>query len=89
MLMRKAIIAGWCVAAMLTAAPVPAFAAGLEAGKDCHVIQTCNFARTASVRGCLSSYSCRQCTFVKRSVVSVDGVRRTEWRSVCEWGAGS
>lgn len=81
-------------AALVTALLVPpsvssAFAAGLEAGKDCHVIRTCNFARSASVRGCLSSYSCRQCTFVKRGVVSIDGVRRTEWRSTCDWGAGS
>ena len=64
-------------------------AAGLKAGKICQVIRTCNFARTASVRGCLSSYSCRQCDFVKRSVVSVNGVRRVEWRTVCGWGAGS
>jgi len=67
----------------------PALAAGLEAGKDCHVIQSCNFARGAAVRGCLSSYSCRQCTFAPRSVVTIDGVRRTEWRSTCAWGAGS
>jgi len=62
-------------------------AAGVEVGKDCHVILTCNFKRNASVRGCLSSYSCRQCEFVKRAVVSIDGLRRTEWRSSCDWGA--
>jgi len=57
--------------------------------KDCQTIRTCNFARGAQVRGCLSSYSCRQCTFAPRSVVTIDGVRRTEWRSTCAWGAGS
>lgn len=62
-------------------------AAGLEAGKDCHVILTCNFKRNAPVRGCLSSYSCRQCEFIKRATVSIDGVRRTEWRSSCDWGS--
>jgi len=62
-------------------------AQGLAAGKDCHVILTCNFNRHASVRGCLSSYSCRQCQFIRRSVVTIDGVRRPEYRSVCEWGA--
>jgi hypothetical protein len=62
-------------------------AAGLEAGKDCHVILSCNFRRNASVRGCLSSYSCRQCEFVRRAVVTIDGIRRTEWRSSCDWGA--
>jgi len=72
----------------LLTAPAPlASAAGLEAGKDCHVILTCNFRRNASVRGCLSSYSCRQCSFVRRSVVSIDGIRRSEWRSSCDWGA--
>ena len=87
--MRKTIIANWCVAAILAALPMTATAAGLEAGKDCHVVQSCNFARSALVRGCLSSYSCRQCNFVKRAVVTIAGVRRSEWRTVCEWGAGS
>ncbi len=68
---------------------VYAQAAGLEAGKICQVIRSCNFARTAEVRGCLSSYSCRQCQLVKKGSVVIDGVRRTEWRSTCDWGAGS
>jgi len=62
-------------------------AAGIDVGKDCHVILSCNFRRGASVRGCLSSYSCRQCQFVRHATGSVDGVRRSEWQSVCEWGA--
>ena len=77
------------VSALLLAPAVYAQAAGLEAGKACQVIRTCNFARTADVRGCLSSYSCRQCQLVKKGSVVINGVRRTEWRSVCEWGAGS
>ncbi len=56
---------------------------GLEAGKICQVIRSCNFRRSAKVRGCLSSYSCRQCKFVKRCS---DG--RCEWQSVCSWGGG-
>jgi hypothetical protein len=64
-------------------------AAGLEAGKICQVIRSCNFARNAEVRGCLSSYSCRQCQLVKKGTVLINGVRRTEWRSSCDWGAGS
>ena len=83
--MRVAIVAVFSLLAALTA-PV-ALAQGLAAGKDCHVIRTCNVARGADVRGCLSSYSCRQCTFVKRGVVTINGVRRTEWRSTCDWGA--
>lgn len=54
---------------------------GLEAGKICQVIRSCNFSRSAKVRGCLSSYSCRQCSFKKRCR---DG--RCEWVSVCTWG---
>ena len=77
------------VSALLLAPAVYAQAAGLEAGKTCQVIRTCNFARTADVRGCLSSYSCRQCQLVKKGSVVINGVRRTEWRSVCDWGAGS
>ena len=32
--------------------------------KDCQTVRTCNFARGAQVRGCLSSFSCRTCRFV-------------------------
>ena len=76
--------------AALALTPLPvAQAAGLEAGKTCQVIRSCNFARSAEVRGCLSSFSCRQCRVIKSGTVTSDGVRRTEWRSVCDWGAGS
>jgi hypothetical protein len=78
------------LAAITLAALAPQSSAqGLESGKICQVIRSCNFARTASVRGCLSSYSCRECQLVKKGFVTIDGVRRTEWRSVCDWGAGS
>ena len=75
--------------ALLLAPAIYAQAAGLEVGKTCQVIRTCNFARNAEVRGCLSSYSCRQCQLVKKGSVVINGVRRTEYRSVCDWGAGS
>ncbi len=65
----------------------PATAAqGLAAGKICIVVRSCNFKRNAEVRGCLSSYSCRQCDF-RRAIRIRNG--RTEWRSSCTWGAGS
>lgn len=63
-------------------------ATGLAAGKSCHVIRTCNFSRNAQVRGCLSSYSCRQCSLVRQRVRTASG-RRYEWRSSCNWGLGS
>jgi hypothetical protein len=85
--MRLATLVSLIAVAMTLAQP--AQSAGLEAGKTCQVIRSCNFARNAEVRGCLSSYSCRQCQLVKKGTVSINGVRRTEWRSVCDWGAGS
>jgi hypothetical protein len=64
----------------------PAVAQGLASGKFCTVVRSCNFKRGAAVRGCLSSYSCRQCDF-RRKVRRADG--RIEWRSTCDWGPGS
>ena len=73
------------LAADVATAPVVEVKTGLEAGKFCSVIRSCNFSRNAAVRGCLSSYSCRQCDFVKRCSGG-----RCEWRSRCGWGsAGS
>ncbi len=66
-------------------APIVDVKTGLEAGKFCAVVRSCNFSKKADVRGCLSSYSCRQCDFVKRCSGG-----RCEWRSRCGWGsAGS
>jgi hypothetical protein len=85
--MRLASLMTIAALALTPAATVQA--AGLEAGKICQVIRSCNFARNAEVRGCLSSYSCRQCQMVRKGTVVVNGIRRSEWRSVCDWGAGS
>ncbi|MEZ5926543.1 MAG: hypothetical protein R3D57_19420 [Hyphomicrobiaceae bacterium] len=66
-------------------APLVEVKTGLEAGKLCTVVRSCNFSRKAAVRGCLSSYACRQCDFVKRCSKG-----KCEWRSRCGWGsAGS
>ena len=57
--------------------------------KDCQTIRTCNFARDADVRGCLSSYSCRTCRFVRRCQ-SISGQRICNYQSECGWrGADS
>ena len=53
--------------------------------RDCQVIRTCNFARGGSYRGCLSSYSCRVCRFV-RAPCYVDGSRRVCHKMRCTWG---
>ena len=58
---------------------------GLDAQRDCQTIRTCNFARSGTYRGCLSSYSCRVCRFVRASCF-VDGSRRTCQQLKCTWG---
>ena len=52
--------------------------------RDCQTIRTCNFRKGGSYRGCLSSYSCRACRFVR---VPCKGVRGgTCQRMRCGWG---
>ena len=52
--------------------------------KDCQTIRTCNFARGAEVRGCLSSYSCRSCRFVPRCQ-TIAGKRLCDYQAQCGW----
>ena len=52
--------------------------------KDCQTIRTCNFARGADVRGCLSSYSCRSCRFVPRCQ-TIAGKRVCDYQAQCGW----
>lgn len=59
--------------------------AGLNPERDCQTIRTCNFGRGGTYRGCLSSYSCRVCRFVRASC-TVDGARRTCQQLRCTWG---
>jgi hypothetical protein len=54
------------------------------AQRDCQTVRTCNFARNAAVRGCLSSYTCRTCKLV-RSRCDI-GADRYCQRIVCTWG---
>jgi hypothetical protein len=55
--------------------------------RDCQTIRTCNFRRGGSYRGCLSSYSCRNCRFVRASCRGLGrGVCR---KLVCSWGGVS
>ena len=52
--------------------------------KYCQTIRTCNFARGAEVRGCLSSYSCRSCRFVPRCQ-TIAGKRVCDYQAQCGW----
>lgn len=81
----SAVAAPLSLAPAMPEASVIQIKSGLVAGKLCTVVRSCNFSRRAAVRGCLSSYSCRQCDFVKRCANG-----RCEYVSRCGWGdAGS
>jgi len=66
------------------AASATAQVSGRELGKECQTVRTCNFARGAAVRGCLSSYSCRRCNFV-RSCRTIAGQRTCDYQARCGW----
>lgn len=60
-------------------------AQGVNPGRDCQTITTCQFQRGGSYRGCLSSYSCRYCRYVASTCV-IGGARKRCSKSVCTWG---
>ncbi len=60
----------------------------LNPQRDCQTIRTCNYRRGGSYRGCLSSYSCRVCRFVRGSCKGL-GRRRVCRKLVCTWGGVS
>jgi hypothetical protein len=53
--------------------------------RDCQTIRTCNYRRGGSYRGCLSSYSCRVCRFVRTSCRGL-GRGKTCSKLRCTWG---
>jgi hypothetical protein len=60
-------------------------AQGVNPGRDCQTITTCQFQKGGSYRGCLSSYSCRYCRYVASNCV-IGGTRKRCHKSVCTWG---
>jgi len=84
---------GFCVMVVAAAMAVaPGFAHAQEGPgglvnpqRDCQTITTCNFRRGGSYRGCLSSYSCRACRFVKVAC----GAGRVCEKMRCGWGGVS
>lgn len=81
--------------AILLAAAVAGFAQGASAqegpgglinpNKDCQTILHCQFKRGGRYRGCISSYSCRQCRFVKANC-TIGNQRGTCRKLRCTWG---
>jgi hypothetical protein len=55
------------------------------ADRKCQTVLTCNFTKGGSYRGCLSSYTCRQCRFVA-SRCTVGGATGSCRKIVCTWG---
>ena len=74
-----------CGLTAFAAAEARAQPAGLNAGRDCQVVRTCNFGRSGAYRGCLSAYTCRVCRFVSARC-TVDGTERVCQRMRCTWG---
>lgn len=73
---------------LLAGAAGQTFAQSLPAAppsdRICNTQLTCNFARNAPVRGCLSSYSCRRCAFVKRCQ-TISGKHICDYQERCGW----
>jgi hypothetical protein len=67
------------------AAEAMAQPAALDPNRDCQTIRTCSFSRGGVYRGCLSSYSCRVCRFI-RSSCRMDVGRRVCQELRCSWG---
>jgi hypothetical protein len=59
--------------------------AQLDLNRDCQTIRTCSYTRGGVYRGCLSSYSCRICRFVRASC-RMDAGRRVCQEMRCTWG---
>ena len=77
-------VAGVLALVSLASAPRAQQAVGINSGRDCQTVRTCNFSRTSEVRGCLSSYTCRTCKLVPQRC-------EIAWRTncgrfVCSWG---
>lgn len=78
------------VVALLNGSPEVAAQQGpggaINPNRDCQTVLTCNFARGGVYRGCLSSYTCRQCRFVTARC-RVGGRAGTCRKLQCNWGA--
>jgi len=59
--------------------------AGFNPNRDCQTILTCRYTSGGYYRGCLSSYSCRVCRFVRASC-RVDAGQRVCQELRCTWG---
>ncbi len=56
-----------------------------DAQRKCQTIKTCRYDRGGSFRGCLSSYTCRVCSFVKAKC-EIGGRTQNCQEMRCTWG---
>lgn len=76
---------------LVGAASVPAVAQTIgtdPSNKHCQTLLTCNYSRSGSYRGCLSSYTCRICRpqRVRCSASDLATGRRQCTELICTWG---
>ncbi len=57
----------------------------INPNRDCQTLLTCNYAKGGRFRGCVSSYSCRRCSFVAARCVIGGGQRQVCRQLRCEW----
>ena len=54
--------------------------------RDCQTLLTCKFQKGGSYRGCVSSYSCRYCSFVKARCTQPNASGKVCRELRCTWG---
>ncbi|MGQ0456892.1 MAG: hypothetical protein ACT4OU_07505 [Hyphomicrobium sp.] len=82
-----AVVAGFSAASATPSVAQVGPGGAINPQRDCQTVVTCNFKRSGSYRGCVSSYSCRVCSFVPARC-SIGGRRGKTCRELrCGWGA--
>jgi hypothetical protein len=81
-------LAALMVSGLLGMAPWQAAAQspGINPGRDCQTLLTCQYSKGGVYRGCLSSYSCRVCRLVPAGPCGMGPGARVCHRMVCTWG---
>jgi hypothetical protein len=59
--------------------------AGLNPNRDCFTVRSCRYTSGGYYRGCVSSYSCRVCSFVRTSC-RMDAGKQVCQALRCTWG---
>lgn len=82
----RAGIVGIVILGLASAFAASANAQAINPNKDCQTIVNCRFVKGGSFRGCVSSFSCRQCRFVATRC-KIAGRNGTCRKLKCGWGS--